>query len=194
MLKVFVQQGQVIGIHVRGGEGRTHIKAYNAIQFYLIDEVLQEVVNVNTAVGLWLKLESLYMTKSLTNRIYLKQRLFTLHMKEGTPIKDHLDELNKILMDLKNIDVRIDEEDQALILLYSLSPSFKNFVNSMLYDRDTLYLEDVKSALHSKELRQKVSVVGSEDQAKGLFVRGHTEKGREKSRGKSRSKSRLKKC
>jgi len=131
-LKVFVQQGQVIGIHVRGGEGRTQIKAYNAIQFYLIDEVLQEVVNVNTAVGLWLKLESLYMTKSLTNRIYLKQRLFTLHMREGTPIKEHLEELNKILMDLINIDVIIDEEDQVFILLFSLHPFLESFVNSML--------------------------------------------------------------
>ena len=38
-----------------------------------------------------------------------------------------------------------------------------------------------------------MSVVGSEDQAEGLFVRGRTEKGREKSQGKSRSKSRLRK-
>ena len=79
-------------------------------------------------------------------------------------------------MDLKNIDVRIDEEDQSLILLCPL-PSFENFVNSMLYGRDTLSLEDVKSALHSKKLRQKVSVVGSEDQTEGLFVCDRTEKG-----------------
>jgi len=46
------------------------------------------------------------------------------------------------------------------------------------------FLKNVKSALHSKELRQKMSVV-SEDQAEGLFVRGHTEKDREKSRFKS---------
>ena len=50
-----------------------------------------------------------------------------------------------------------------------------------------------KSILHSKELRQKVLVVRSEDQAAGLFVRGHTEKGREKSRRKSIPKSRLRK-
>ena len=33
---------------------------------------------------------------------------------------------------------------------------------------------------------RKVSVVGSEDQAEGLFVRGRTEKGREKFRSKSK--------
>ena len=70
----------------------------------------------------------------------------------------------------------LDEDDQALILLCSLPSSFENFINSMLYGRDTLSLEDVKLALHSKELRQKVSVVGSEDQAEGLFVCGRTER------------------
>jgi len=129
------------------------MKAHSAIQLCLADEVLQEVADEDTATSLWLKLERLYMTKSLTNKLYLKQRLFTLRVKEDTSIKDCLDEFNKILMDLKNIDVRIDEEDQALIFLYSLPLSFKNFINNMLYDRDTLSLKDVKLALHSKELR-----------------------------------------
>ena len=61
-------------------------------------------------------------------------------------IKNHLDELNKSLIDLKNIDARIDEEDQTLFLLCPLNPSFKNFVNNMLSGRDTLSLENVKSA------------------------------------------------
>ena len=77
------------------------MKKYSVIQLCLVDEVLREVVNEDTAASLWLKLESLYMTKSLTNKLYLKQHLFILHTKEGTPIKDHLDEFNKILIDLK---------------------------------------------------------------------------------------------
>ena len=77
-------------------------------------------------------------------------------------------------MDLDDIDVRIDEEDWAFILLWSLLPSFKNLVNSMLYGRDTLLLKDVKSVLHSKEVNQKVSVVGKKDQAEGLFICGQT--------------------
>jgi hypothetical protein len=48
------------------------------------------------------------MKKSLTNRLYLKQRLYTLKMKEGMPLCDKLDKFNKIFMDLKNTDVQVD--------------------------------------------------------------------------------------
>ena len=40
------------------------------------------------------------MKRSLTNRLYLKQWLYTLKIKEGTLISEHLDEFNKIIMDL----------------------------------------------------------------------------------------------
>ena len=60
------------------------MKAHSTIQLCLDDEVLREVADEDIAAGLWLKLESLYMIKSLTNKLYLKQRLFTLRMKEGT--------------------------------------------------------------------------------------------------------------
>ena len=58
------------------------VQAHSAIQLTLADEVLREIVDEDTAVGLWLKLESRYMTKSLTNRLYMKQRLYTIQMKE----------------------------------------------------------------------------------------------------------------
>lgn len=63
------------------------------------------------------------MTKSLTNKLYLKHRLFMLRMSEGTSIKSHLDEFNSIITDLRSIDVNIEEEDEALLLLCSLPPS-----------------------------------------------------------------------
>lgn len=78
-------------------------------------------------------------------------------------------------MDLKNIDVQVDDEDQALILLCSLSDVFDNFVNSMLYGRDTISLADVKSALNSMELRTRLNEKGSDNQAGGLFVKDRSE-------------------
>nr|GEX53510.1 retrovirus-related Pol polyprotein from transposon TNT 1-94 [Tanacetum cinerariifolium] len=67
--------------------------------------------------GVWKKLETIYMKKSLTNKLLLKQRLFSLRMKEGSSLKEHLDALNSILMDLKNVKVKIEDEDAALIPL-----------------------------------------------------------------------------
>ena len=123
-------------------------RAHSAILLSLGDKVLREIVNEETAIGLWLKLESRYMTKSLTNRLYMKQRLYTIQMKEGTPVSDHLDEFNKIFLDLKNIECKVEDEDHALILLCSLPPSFEHFVNTMLYGsrRDSISVNDVKDA------------------------------------------------
>lgn len=159
---------------------------------------MRDVANEETAVGLWNKLESLYMKKLLTNHLYLEQRLYMLIMKEGTPIYKHLYEFNKIIMDKRNIDIKFEEENQALIALCSLPMSFDNFVNSILYGRDTISLIDVKSTLNSKEMRTKFNLKGTDNQASGLFVKGSSSRGRsgemglEKNMGKSRSNSQSK--
>ena len=46
--------------------------ALSGIQLCLVDDVLFNIVSEKTATGLWTKLEKLYMTKSLTNKILLK--------------------------------------------------------------------------------------------------------------------------
>ncbi|GAA0156147.1 hypothetical protein LIER_13705 [Lithospermum erythrorhizon] len=71
---------------------------------------------------------------------------------EGTSLKDHLDRLNTILLDLRNIDIEIDDKDVVLILLASLPPSYENFRESLTNGKDSLSLEEVRSALHSREL------------------------------------------
>lgn len=58
-------------------------------------------------------------------------------------------------MDLDDIDIKIDDEDQALIVLCSLPCSYENFVDTMMYSHDDVPLEEVKNALGSNELRKK---------------------------------------
>jgi len=95
-------------------------KVLSSIQLCLSKEVLREVVNETTAAGLWLKLETLYMTKNLANKLRLKEHIYTIRMVEGTPIQSHLDEFNSIILDLENIDVKIDDEDKAVLFVVSL--------------------------------------------------------------------------
>ena len=49
--------------------GELEEKALSAIQLYLAPHVLREVLHKTIIVGLWVRLEDLYMTKSLANRL-----------------------------------------------------------------------------------------------------------------------------
>ncbi|PKI76612.1 hypothetical protein CRG98_002921 [Punica granatum] len=95
----------------------------------------QEVLVEKKASTLSRNLEALYMTKSPANRLMLKQWLYTFRMAEGTLIKDHIFEFITLLNDLKNAEVKIDDEDQALLLLCSLPFLYKTFKETMISGR-----------------------------------------------------------
>ncbi|GJX05087.1 zinc finger, CCHC-type containing protein [Tanacetum coccineum] len=71
--------------------------------------------------------------------------------------------------DLAAIDTAISDEDHAFLLLTSLPSSYDNFVETLLYGRDTLKLEDVLATLNSRELQKMTKAKG--DGGKGLYVR-----------------------
>ena len=102
------------------------------------DNVLWEIATEKTVSDAWKKLEELYSKKLLTNRLYLKKRLCKLRMDEGTPVKQYLDVFNSNIMDLGNIDIKIEREDQALIVLCSLPASYETFVDTLLHWKDTI--------------------------------------------------------
>ncbi|GJU97609.1 zinc finger, CCHC-type containing protein [Tanacetum coccineum] len=161
-------------------------KAHIALLLCLDNKVLREVNKESSAAGVWLKLKTLYMTKSLANKLYLKKKLFTFYMHSGKKLSEPIDEFNKLIGDLANIDVDIDDEDQALMLLTSLPPSYDNFVETLLYGKESLTLEDVLSSLNSWELKKRTDV---KDDGDGLYVRGRSDNRGNQGRGSSRSKS-----
>eukprot|EP00253_Pinus_taeda_P002282 PITA_02282 len=109
-----------------------------------------------TVAGLWSKLEKLYMTKSLTNRILLKRQLYGLRMKEGTSIADHLNVFNTLLVQLNSLDVKFDSEDKAITLLCSLPESWDHFVTSISFSTsDIIEFDDVVGALLAEETRKR---------------------------------------
>ena len=147
-------------------------KALSAIFMSVMDNVLREIAGEKTPRAAWKKLEELYSGNSLKNRLYLKKRLYNLRMVDGTPIKKHLDDFNAIIMDLGSIDIKVEGEDQALISLCSLPPAYETFVDTLLYGKDSISMEDVSNALKSKELKGTFSDMKEASHGEDLLVRG----------------------
>lgn len=79
--------------------------------------------------------------------------------------------------------MKFDEEQKVMVLSCSLPEQFTIFVNSLIYGRETLTLNDVKTDLLSEELRDQIKGLGlghdsgESDSSSNLFVkRGRTEK------------------
>ncbi|GJW39935.1 hypothetical protein Tco_0065780 [Tanacetum coccineum] len=80
---------------------------------------------------------------------------------------EHIDEFHNIVGDLAAIDTTISNVDQALLLLTSLPSSYNNFVETLIYSRETLKLEYVLATLNSRELQKMKEAKGDGDQVSG---------------------------
>ncbi|GJU00321.1 hypothetical protein Tco_1110659 [Tanacetum coccineum] len=161
MLALLIQHGCEAALEVLPADMKAEAKAelnkkaHSAVILCLDNKVLREVIAKTTAVGVWSKLETLYMTKSLANKLYLKKKLYTFYMPTRRKIFEHIDEFNIIVFDLANIEVKFEDEDLALLLLTFLPASYEHFANTLLYRREALTLEDVMATLNLKEIKER---------------------------------------
>jgi len=73
-------------------------------------------------------------------------------MHEGIPIKSHIAEFFSISNDLDKIEAKIEDEDQALLLLCSLPSSYKSFREAIIYGgKPTIKVNEVKEHLLNKD-------------------------------------------
>ena len=122
------------------------------MQLCLFNEVLKEIIKETTIKGIWEQLKSLYTVKSVINKLHLQSRLYNLRLKEVKSLKPHLDEFYLIVMDLQNIEVKLNDKDHAIYWLFSSPPSYKHFRETLIYGRENLSSDNVKNALTQGDL------------------------------------------
>ncbi|KAL8502473.1 hypothetical protein ACS0TY_021568 [Phlomoides rotata] len=110
-------------------------KAHSAIILCLGDKPLREVSKEKTVIDVWKKLESLYQTKSVSNKLYVKQKLLDYRMSEDKNPSEQLHNFNRYVDDLEDLDVKLEDDDKALMLLNALPRSLENFKDVVLFGR-----------------------------------------------------------
>lgn len=133
------------------------------------------------------------MTKSLPNKLHLKQRLYYHHLAEGLYVIDHIFFFKGIVVVLQIMKVKYDDEDLGLILLCSLPPSYTTF--NILYCivvTLSLWRRFMKSYIRRRQWSNLL--VGLRKNVKGLVVRGrsHESGSRKSERGKLKSRGEFK--
>ena len=131
--------------------------ATGAIIFHFSDSIIRLIDKEDTPAKIWKKLDELFQVKSLTNKIYLKERLFGYRMNTSKPLDHNLDEFLKMTIELANSreNEELSYENKAIIILNSLPDSFKEVKTAIKYGRTSITLEEVIAPLRSKELELK---------------------------------------
>lgn len=100
--------------------------------------MIREVAKETFVTTLMEKLKNLYMKKFLANRRYIKKKMFTLKIVEGSSLDKHIDEINQVCDTLATIDEILDDKGKSLSLISSLPELCKNFVDAFMNGRKLL--------------------------------------------------------
>ena len=85
-----------------------------------------------------------------------ERRLYLFQLKKRLVINDHMNNYMKLLADLFNVDVAIEEGDKALILLNSLpDEEYETFVLTLINGKQILNYSDVLAANVNYKVRRK---------------------------------------
>ena len=102
------------------------------------------------------------MKSSVSEKKFLRKKLYSLRMEEDGQIFEHLENFNMLLTQLTSVEVPMDEEERCQILLCSFLDSWDSLVMAIGSTSFVLKMEDVVGFLLYEEMRRKVSLNSKE--------------------------------
>lgn len=74
--------------------------------------------------AVWSKLNEQFQRKTWANKLYLRRKLFSMKLKEGGSVSDHIKAMTEVFEELAVIGDAVSEEDRVVHLLASLPESY----------------------------------------------------------------------
>jgi len=78
------------------------------------------------------------MRKILTNKLHVKKQLYSLHMKEGLDLLEHLNIFNMLNTQLSSFGMNYEDKYKELLLLESLPIPFDHLVTTLMCDKESV--------------------------------------------------------
>ena len=88
---------------------------------------LQQIRGCETSRQIWEKLESVYASKGPARKAIFLKQLALSRMPEGGDVREHLDKFFDAIDKLSAMDIQVNADMAAILLLYSLPSSYENF-------------------------------------------------------------------
>lgn len=164
-------------------------QALGVVRLTLAKNVAYNIVKETTTYGLIKALSNMYEKPSASNKVYLCRLLFATKLNEGDCVADHVNEFNSILSRLTSVDIKFDDEVQALLLVSSLPDSWSGFVTAICNSSGSskMTFDGVRDAILGEDIRRRNS---GESSGSLLSTESRGRKSdREQNQGRSRSKS-----
>ena len=115
--------------------------------------------NPEDPAAVWKKLEEQFQRKTWSNKLQMKRKLFSLKLKDGESVHQHIKTMTEVFAALAVIGDPVTEEDQVVYLLASLPASYDMLVTALEAQSETVpRWELVTERLRYKEQKQKEKV------------------------------------
>ena len=132
-------------------------------------------------VAVWGTLQSQFQRKTWANKLSLRRRLHSLHLRDGDSVQDHIKSMTELFNELAVVGDAIADDDKVVYLLASLPESYNTLVTALEANEKVPDMEVVvERLLHTeRKHRERSSLDYNEDKALiGKRQFPHRQKGR----------------
>ncbi|KAJ0104740.1 hypothetical protein Patl1_17959 [Pistacia atlantica] len=139
-------------------------KVKGLIRICLEDSILTNVMDQDTANGLWQKLENMYLSKSLVNVLFGRKKLYNLRMHDGDSFATHLDEFNTLVNQLLAVDVQLIEVEKVDMRRRGSKGSYRDalIARGRNLDRNSNKFDDRGKSQGRSKGKDKACMAGSD--------------------------------
>ncbi|GJU83864.1 retrovirus-related pol polyprotein from transposon TNT 1-94 [Tanacetum coccineum] len=165
-------------------------QALGVVRLSLAKNIAYNIVNEKTTYDLFKALSNMYEKPSASNKVFFIRQLVNTKMKEGTPIADYVNEFNLNLSRLMSVDIKFDDEVQALLLLSLFPESWLGIVTTVSGSTGTtkLKFDNISDLILGEDIRSKTFG----EYSNSLLSALDKGRGRKQDRGQKQNRGRLK--